>query len=309
MRILVTGGAGFIGSHICEALLGRGHSVVCLDNFDPYYDPELKRKNAKGLESEGGFELVEGDVRNFELVKELCADADLVYHEAAQAGIAISVEDPIKPYEVNVEGTLNVLKAATDCGVKKVINASSSSVYGKIEYLPFDEKHPTRPISPYGVSKLAAEHYCNVFSEVYGLKTASLRYFTVYGPRMRPDLAISIFARRALEGRSLEIFGDGHKTRDFTHIDDVVRANLVLMKKGRGTYNIGAGGRISIEELAESIKRLAGSDSRIVHAGERAGDVEHTRADVSKAAKELDWKPRIGIEEGLKRFVEQMKGG
>ncbi|MBN2518219.1 MAG: SDR family oxidoreductase [Candidatus Altiarchaeota archaeon] len=303
MRVLVTGGAGFIGSHICKALVTGGHDVTCLDNFDPYYDPAYKRQNVEGVE----MELVEGSVTDFDLVKRLCQEVDYVFHEAAQAGVRASVENPLKSYEVNTGGTLNVLRAAVDSDVKRVINASSSSVYGKIQYLPFDEKHPNTPISPYGVSKLAAEHYCNVFSEVYGIKTVNVRYFTVYGPRMRPDLAISIFTKSALAGRPIEIYGNGKKTRDFTHIDDIVGGNMILMKRGSGTYNLGSGRRISVEELAEKIKKLAGSKSRIVHSRDKKGDVEHTWANVEKAKRELDWKPTTTVDEGLRKFVEYIK--
>ena len=303
MRILVTGGAGFIGSHICRDLLREGHEVVCLDNFDPYYDPAYKRQNLEGLD----LKLVEGSVTDFDLIKKLCQDCEFIYHEAAQAGVRTSVENPMKSYNVNTEGTLNVLKAALDSGIKKVVNASSSSVYGTVKYLPFDESHPNNPISPYGVSKLAAEQYCNVFSELYGLKTVNLRYFTVYGPRMRPDLAISVFVKNALKNEPLPLFGDGHKTRDFTYVDDIVAGNLLLLKKGEGTFNLGGNDRISINELAERIIKISGSKSKIIHSEDAKGDVEHTWADVKRAKDKLGWGAKVDIDEGLKRFVEYMK--
>lgn len=307
VKILVTGGSGFIGGHICRRLVEGGYDVVCLDNFDPYYDPGLKMGNVRELIDKENFELVEGDVGDLNLLKKLCEDIDYVYHEAAQAGVRTSVENPLKPYGVNIEGTLNVLKAVLDSDVKKVVNASSSSVYGKVQYLPFDEGHPKNPMSPYGVSKLAGEQYCRVFSEVYGIKTVNLRYFTVYGPRMRPDLAISIFTRLALNNKLIEIFGDGHKTRDFTHVDDIVDANLILMKRGVGTYNIGSGNRISVNELATRIIRLTDSKSKISHTTPKRGDVEHTCANVSKIKKELGWRPRVGIDEGLKGYVDWVR--
>ncbi len=303
MRILVTGGAGFIGSHICKALIRGGHEVVCLDNFDPYYDPAYKRQNIEALD----IGLMEGDITDLKTVEEACKDCEFVYHEAAQAGVRASVKDPIKSYRVNTVGTLNVLKAAADSGVRKMVNASSSSVYGKVEYMPFDEKHPNSPISPYGVSKLSAEHYCNIFSELYGLKTVNLRYFTVYGPRMRPDLAISVFTKKALKGEPLPMFGDGHKTRDFTYIDDIVAGNLLLLREGEGTFNLGGNDRITVNELAEKIIRITGSHSKIEHMDDAKGDVEHTWADVEKAEKELGWKAKVGIDEGLKRFVEHVR--
>jgi UDP-glucose 4-epimerase len=307
VNVLVTGGAGFIGGHICRRLVGKGYDVVCLDNFDPYYDPKLKRRNIEDLVGKGNFQLIEGDVRDLKLLGKICGDADYVFHEAAQAGVRASVENPMKSYEVNIEGTLNLLKISLDSGVKKVINASSSSVYGKVSYLPFDEKHPTTPISPYGISKLAAEHYCRVFSDIYGLKTVSLRYFTVYGPDIRPDLAISIFTRKALENEPLEIFGDGRKTRDFTHIDDIVDANMLLMKKGDGVFNLGYGERFSVNDLAKRIIKLTNSRSRIVHMESKKGDVEHTWADSNKAKRILGWKPKVSLDEGLARYIEWVK--
>jgi UDP-glucose 4-epimerase len=308
MRILVTGGAGFIGSHICERLLKEGHTVTCVDNFDPYYDPAIKRENIKPFLKKEEFTLVEGDIRDSDLVNKLCRDVDVIFHEAAQAGVRASVDDPIKPYEINIVGLLNLLKAAVDNGVKKLVNASSSSVYGKIEYLPFDEKHPNTPLSPYGVSKLIAENYCRVFSELYGLRTVSLRYFTVYGPRMRPDLAISIFTKNGLRGKDVEIYGDGSKTRDFTYIDDIVDANIMMLEKGDGIFNIGGGNRISMQELAETLIELTGGKSKIVKSEDKRGDVEHTWASVEKAKKELSWAPKVSIDEGLRRFVEYEKG-
>lgn len=303
IRILVTGGAGFIGSHIIERLLGDGHEVVCLDNFDPYYDPEIKRGNIQAFFEDKNFTLEVGDIRDRDTLARLLEGTDYVFHEAAQAGVRISVDDPIKPHEVNATGTLNLLEAARDSGVKKIINASSSSVYGTVEYLPFDEGHPRRPVSPYGVSKLAAEEYCRVFSELYGLKTISLRYFTVYGPRMRPDLAISIFTREALANEPITIFGDGAKTRDFTNIEDIVRANLIAMQKGAGAYNIGGGHRVSIRTLAETIIGITGSASEIRYADAVKGDAEHTFADTKKAERDLNWRPQVPLEKGLRRYA------
>jgi len=305
---LVTGGAGFIGSHICERLLNNGHEVICLDNFYPYYDPSLKRKNIEPYLYNKNFKLIEGSILDKELLNDIIQDVDYIFHEAAQAGVRTSVKNPIKTNEVNVKGTMNILTASLDSNVKKIIFASSSSVYGKKEYLPFDEKHPTNPISPYGISKLAAEHYCRVFYELYGLGTTSLRYFTVYGPRMRPDLAISIFTRYALQNKPIKIFGYGNKTRDFTYIDNAIEANMLVMKKGNGeVYNIGSGNRISINELAEKIIQITNSNSKIIHTKSQKGDVEHTWADVSKARDELGYTPKIDLDEGLRNYVEWNK--
>ncbi len=303
MKYLVTGGAGFIGSHLCERLLEKG-GVVCLDNFDPYYSPQAKRKNIEPLIKHPDFELVEGNILDRELLSRLFADVDYVFHNAAQAGVRASVENPLKTHEVNATGTLNLLEAAADSGVRKVINASSSSVYGKVSYLPFDEDHPNVPISPYGASKLVAEHYCRVFSELHGLETVSLRYFTVFGPRMRPDLAINIFTGKALNNEPIEVFGDGEKTRDFTFIDNIIDANLRAIERGSGVYNIGGGERISINELAKRIVAIVGSESKIIYSDSVKGDAEHTWSDVSKARRDIGYEPGIGLDQGLERYVE-----
>ena len=303
---MVTGGAGFIGSHLIEKLLSEGSKVVCLDNFDDYYDPQIKRKNVEPFLQNENFQLIEGDIGDKVLLKDILIGIDYVFHEAAQAGVRISVKDPMKPHEINATGTLNLLEVALDSGVKKIINASSSSVYGKVEYLPFDENHPNQPVSPYGVSKLLAEHYCRVFEELYGLKCVSLRYFTVYGPRMRPDLAISIFTKAALKNETITIFGNGEKTRDFTCIDDIVQANLLCMKKGDGVYNIGGGHSISINELASKIIEINGSESEIVYTDPMKGDAEHTLSSSEKAWAEIGWKPEITVEDGLQRYAKWM---
>lgn len=306
MLVLVTGGAGFIGSHIIERLLGS-HEVICLDNFDAYYNVEFKKKNIEPFLANENFKLVEGSILDKSLLRELIEGVEYIFHNAAQPGVRASVNDPLKAHEVNATGTLNILKAALDSDVRKVINASSSSVYGEVMYLPFDEKHPSRPVSPYGVSKLAAEHYCRVFQEVYGLNTVSLRYFTVFGPHMRPDLAINIFIRRALKNEPIEIFGDGEKTRDFTYINNIVEANLLAMKKGKGEYNIGSGKRISVNDLAKKIISLTGSSSKIIHRDSVQGDAMHTWADIEKARKELGYRPEIDLDEGLEKFLSWYK--
>ncbi|MDI6654570.1 MAG: GDP-mannose 4,6-dehydratase, partial [Candidatus Hydrothermarchaeota archaeon] len=233
---------------------------------------------------------------------------DYIVHEAAQAGVRASVKDPRKVHEVNTTGTLNILEAVLNSDVKKIVNASSSSVYGKVEYLPLDEEHPKNPVSPYGASKLAAEHYCRTFCELYGLRVTSLRYFTVYGPRMRPDLAISIFTKKALSNEPIEIFGNGTKTRDFTYIDDAVSATLTAMEKGNcEAYNVGGGTRISINELARKIIEITKSKSKIIYSQNIKGDAEHTLANVSKAEKELGWGPKISIDDGLRKFIGWFK--
>jgi UDP-glucose 4-epimerase len=302
-RILITGGAGFIGSHIVEYFLQQNNcEVLCLDNFDSYYNPKIKEQNIGKFMLNPNFTLIRGDIRDNSILADSISDVDYIFHEAAQAGVRISVDDPRKTHDVNATGTLNLLENAKNSSVKKIINASSSSIYGKIRYLPFDEEHPAEPISPYGISKLMAEHYCRVFEELYGLKTISLRYFTVYGPRMRPDLAINIFMHNALKNNPITIFGDGTKTRDFTYIDDILDANIIAMKKGSGVYNIGGGNHISVQRLVEKIKTITRSSSKINYQDEVKGDADHTSANIHKAERELGWKPKKTIDEGLERY-------
>ena len=311
-KITITGGAGFIGSHIAERCVSEGHEVVIIDNLDGYYSPILKKKNADCVLKSGDAMLIQGDVTDIDFLRTVIdKDTEYVFHEAAQAGVRISVENPFKPNNVNVLGTLNVLQASLEADVERLINASSSSVYGKVEYLPFDEKHPTHPVSPYGVSKLAAEQYCRVFYEVYGLPTVSLRYFTVYGPRMRPDLAISIFTGKMLKNEPITIFGDGSQTRDFTYIGDVVKANKRLLDINNAdgkVMNIGSGNRISVNDLAKNLKEIIGSTSEINYAEVQKGDARHTLADVGLAKELVGYMPVVSIEEGLKRFVEWFRG-
>lgn len=306
-KVVITGGAGFIGSHIAEEV-AKEYEVVIIDNLDDYYSPDLKRRNLEILLANPNVRFVEGDITDTALLRRVIdSDVEFVYHEAAQAGVRISVENPFKPNQVNVLGTLNVLKASLDAGVKRVINASSSSVYGKVKYLPFDEAHPTMPVSPYGVSKLAAEHYCRVFYEVYGLPTVSLRYFTVYGPRMRPDLAISIFTRKMLANEPIMVFGDGEQTRDFTYIDDIVRVNRKLLETSAAdgyAMNVGGGHRITVNDLIAHLREITGSESEVVYSDKQKGDAEHTLADTSLARELVGYRPEISIERGLGRFVE-----
>jgi UDP-glucose 4-epimerase len=306
MKVLVTGGAGFIGGHLCQRLLDSNHEVICLDNFDPYYDPNLKRKNIEPFLTHRNFKLIEGSICDEKLTQNIIKKGiEYVFHYAAQPGVRASIDNPGKPHDINTGGTLNVLQACLKADVKKLINASSSSIYGKAAYLPFDEDHPKMPASPYGVSKLAAEQYCRVFSEIYGLRATSLRYFTVYGPRMRPDLAISIFTRKALSNETIEIFGTGDKTRDFTYIDDAIDASLSASNKGDApSYNIGSGNRITINELAQKIVNITNSKSRIIHTRSQEGEAEHTWANTEKAKSELGYVPKTSLDEGLRKYID-----
>ena len=312
MDVLVTGGAGFIGGHLAETFAADGHNVVVLDNFEPYYDLGIKENNVEvGREaaksSSGNYELVRGSTTDAELVEDLVSDTDVVYHQAAQAGVRTSVKEPRKVNSYNVKGTLNVLDAARDAEIDRVVNASSSSVYGKPEYLPYDEEHPTTPISPYGASKLAAEHYVRVYNEVYGLPTVSLRYFTVYGPRMRPNMAITNFVSRCLHGEPPVVYGDGSQTRDFTYIDDVIDANRRLLTDDSAdgeVMNIGSTDNIDILTLAEEVRDAIDESLEITFDDRHASDAEHTHADISKANELIGYEPTKDIREGFESFIE-----
>lgn len=307
-KILITGGVGFIGSHLAEKLLELGHEVIILDNLDPYYDVGIKEKNIEIMLRNGNCNFIKGDILDEERLDKIVKDGiNFIFHEAAQPGVRASVENPLKPNEVNVRGTLNVLEAARKADVERVINASSSSVYGKVEYLPFDEKHPTQPLSPYGVSKLVAEHYCRVYNDLYGLPTVSLRYFTVYGPRMRPDLAIPIFTKALFRTESPTIFGDGEQTRDLTYIEDIISANLKLLgtdKADGESLNIGSGKRVSVNQLFESLRQLTGENVEPICGEEIKGDAKHTLSNSEKARQLIGYEPTMSIEAGLEKFVE-----
>jgi UDP-glucose 4-epimerase len=310
--ILVTGGAGFIGGHLAASFVHAGHDVAVLDNLDPFYDTDIKRRTidvARDVaeNGNGSYELVEGDVRDADLVADLVADAQFVFHQAAQAGVRTSVQNPRRVDDINVEGTLNVLDAARNSPVERVVFASSSSVYGEPTYLPYDEEHPTTPVSPYGVSKLAAENYVRVYGDLYDIPTVALRYFTVYGPRMRPNMAISNFVSRCMNDEPPVVYGDGSQTRDFTYIDDIVRANAKLLETDAAdgeVMNIGSTDNVDIRTLAEVIRDAIAPSLAIEHGERQAGDAEHTHADVSKAGDVLGYEPTEDIRSGVGEFIE-----
>ncbi|WP_122088196.1 GDP-mannose 4,6-dehydratase [Halalkalicoccus subterraneus] len=312
MDLLVTGGAGFIGGHLSARFLRRGHDVTVLDNLDPDYNHDLKQRvlercRRSAAEGDGRYELVFGDIRDAKTVEKAVSTADYIFHQAAQTGVRTSVEIPTKLNETNVDGTINVLEAARNSDIERVVVASSSSVYGKPQYLPYDEVHPTTPVSPYGVSKLAAEQYVRVYSEIYGLPTVSLRYFTVYGPWMRPNMAISNFVSRCLHGESPVIYGDGSQTRDFTYVDDILWANERLLETDVADgeiMNVGSTDNIDIKTLAEVVRDQLAPELELQYGERNEADAEHTHADISKANELLGYEPTTDIREGVSKFIE-----
>jgi UDP-N-acetylglucosamine/UDP-N-acetyl-alpha-D-glucosaminouronate 4-epimerase len=304
VRVLVTGGAGFIGSNLVEELLDRGHDVKVLDNFSTG-----RRENL--LSWNGDVELIEGELRSYERVSNAVRGCELVFHQGALPSVPRSVQDPITSNEVNVNGTLNVLLASRDAGVKRVIFASSSSIYGDLPGLPRVESMPVGPAAPYAVSKLAAEQYCSVANKVYGLETVALRYFNVFGRRQDPNshysAVIPKFITAMLNGKQPTIFGDGEQLRDFTHISNVVAANLAAAEVEAAAghvFNIGAGHPRSLNELVATLNRLLGTEIEPIYAERRPGDVRQSWADVSLARAVMDYEPKVGFEEGLGITIE-----
>ncbi len=303
-KYLVTGGAGFIGSHIVEMLLEKGKEVVVVDNFITG-----KKENLSGVIND--IELVEGDIRDKELMDKLCGQCGIVIHQAALRSVPRSVDDPMSTNDYNITGTLNLLMAASAAGVKRVVYASSSSIYGDTAQLPKKEDQVPLPISPYAVSKLTGEHYCRAFSRTFGIETVSLRYFNVFGPRQNPEskyaAVVPIFAKQALEGRPLTVHGDGKQSRDFTYVKNVALGNL-LAAEAEGvsgeSFNIACGNRFSVLDIASEILKHTGADVVMNHEPRRKGDVEHTQADISKASSMLGYKPEVDFHEGMRITVE-----
>ena len=304
MRALVTGAAGFIGSHLAERLVADGHDVVGVDCFTDYYARSAKEANVAGLRSSDRFELIEAEIGDLDLPA-LLEDVELIFHQAAQAGVRASWGESFRVYtRLNVDATQQLLEAAKDAPrLRKLVYASSSSVYGATRVLPMKEDHPTQPVSPYGVTKLAAEHLASLYHLSFGLPTVSLRYFTVYGPRQRPDMAFHRFLRAALTGEPLTLFGDGTQTRDFTFVADAVEANVRAALEGPpGTVaNIGGGSRVSILEIFDMIRELVGRDIEIESAGTPRGEMKDTVADTTVARSAFGYQPSVSIREGLER--------
>jgi nucleoside-diphosphate-sugar epimerase len=308
-KALVTGGAGFIGSHLVDRLLKEDFEVTVLDSLS-----SGSMQNVPSDYAEGNFRFVKGDIRDLSLVMEITKDIDVVFHEAAFVSVMLSVKNPLLANDVNVSGTLNLLKASLDSGVKRFVFASSAAVYGETPSPLKGEDLIPQPSSPYGVSKLAAENYVRSFYTVYGLETVSLRYFNVYGPRQSFDIncayggVITIFLNRLLRNMSPIVFGDGEQTRDFVYVGDVVESNILALgcKNAVGEFfNIGSGTRISVNQVAEVLKRLLKrEDVENVYAEARPGDIQHGYADTTKAKRILGYSPKFSFEEGLAELVK-----
>jgi len=304
-KVLVTGGAGFIGSNLTEVLLKKSHSVRVLDNFSTG-----KRENLIFGETCPHLEIIEGDIRDLTVCQRVMEGIEYVFHQAALPSVQRSIEDPSTSNAVNVEGTLNVLIAAKDAGVKRLIYASSSSVYGDTPTLPKMEEMPPNPLSPYALQKYIGEQYCRLFFQLYGLETVSLRYFNIFGPKQDPtsiySAVIPKFIDALIEGRSPVVFGDGEQSRDFTYIDNVIQANLLAMSARhlRGeAINIACGKRISLNQLLDILKQILGSKTSPIYQEPRKGDVKHSVADITKGKQILNYEPQVETEAGLKKTV------
>ncbi|MEM2111224.1 MAG: SDR family NAD(P)-dependent oxidoreductase [Candidatus Bathyarchaeia archaeon] len=307
-KVIVTGGAGFIGSHLVDRLLEMQCKVIVYDNLDEYYLG--KEDNFHHNLNVENFHFVKGSILDYKTLFEYMKGSDIVFHLAAQPGVRFSVINPSKTLKVNVLGTLNVLRASEKACVKKLIFASSSSVYGKINHTYIDGKYPTKPISIYGASKLAAENLCEVFSDQLGLNIVILRYHTVYGPRQRPDMAIHKWVRQIFSNKPVTIYGDGNQTRDFTYVEDIIRATVKAAEVDKAdgeTFDIGAGCYSSINEVVRLLADLTGINFEVIHEHPKIADVPHTCADISKARRLLGYEPNTKIEEGLQRFISWYK--
>lgn len=312
MKILVTGGAGFIGSHLVEALLARGNEVVVIDNFNDYYDPAEKRSNIHKHLNNPSFRLLETDICDFNSLRSQLEDSgiDTVVHLAARAGVRPSIEEPLLYEEVNIRGTMNLLELFKDRGLKNFIFASSSSVYGNNEKVPFSETDSVdHPISPYAATKKSGELICHTYHKLYNIPMTCLRFFTVYGPRQRPDLAIRKFMERIEAGEEIPVYGGGTMERDFTYIDDIVRGIIACIDQpfDYEIINLGNSNPISVSGLVQKIEEALGKKAHIRHEPQPPGDVDRTYADTSKAEQLLGFRPDTPIEEGLREMVAWMR--
>ncbi len=303
MHCLVTGVAGFVGSHLADRLLADGHTVRGIDSFTDYYARSIKENNLKNALTTNRFTFIEADILQTNTLH-LLSDVDWVFHQAAQAGVRASWGQEFKHYvDYNVLATQRLLEAAVHTkGLQRFVYASSSSIYGDIDALPVAENTTPHPVSPYGVTKLAAEHLCTLYNRVFGVPTVSLRYFTIYGPRQRPDMAFHRFCKAIIEGQPLHVYGDGRQTRDFTYITDIVEANVRAARSelaiGR-VMNIAGGSRVTVGHVVELLQEISGRPAHISFDETQPGDVRHTFADVTLAEKTFGYTPIVSLEEGL----------
>jgi UDP-glucuronate 4-epimerase len=308
MRVLVTGGAGFIGSHLVEKLLASGHEVVILDDFNDFYDPQIKHANIKALAGHVAVhhvDLCDGEsVRNVFRREKI----DAIAHLAARAGVRPSIQQPRLYYDTNVTGTLHLLEAARLTGLGRFVFASSSSVYGASSTIPFSEdQHLTQTLSPYAATKIAGEFLCSTYSHLYGLRVVALRYFTAYGPRQRPDLAIHQFTRRIYAGQPIDQFGDGSTRRDYTYVDDVIQGTMAAFEYNGpqfDIFNLGESDTIQLKDLIAAIETALGKKAKINQLPEQPGDMPLTCADISKARKLLGYNPSTRLSDGLPKFID-----
>lgn len=307
MKILLTGAAGFIGSNLCRLLLDEGHEVTALDNFDDFYNPEIKRNNISGFISQKNFRLIEGDIRNSkDLEIAFSVEPEIVVHLAARAGVRPSIQHPELYYDVNVTGTLRLLESMKKSGCKKMVFASSSSVYGNNKKVPFSETDNVDfPISPYAATKKAGELLCHTFHHLYGFDIFCLRFFTVFGPGQRPEMAIHYFTRNILEGKPIKVFGDGSTRRDYTFVEDIVAGIEGSMKnlKGFEIINLGESATITLKDLISLIEKETGKKAIIHRETNQAGDVEITYADIQKARNLIEYNPSTPVELGIRKFA------
>ena len=311
VHILITGGAGFIGSNLIERLLKEDYEVICLDNFNDYYNPEIKRNNISSFSRERNFNLIEADIRNKNTLKKVFEKYKFqkVIHLAAQAGVRLSLKQPNLYVDVNVNGTLNLLELSREYKIKNFIFGSSSSVYGATKEIPFSEEGKLKPISPYGVSKRTGELLCYTYNHLYNLPVTILRFFTVYGPRQRPDMAIYKFTKLIDEGKEIYLYGNGETSRDYTYISDIIEGIISALNNDFNyeIFNLGNSNPINLSHLISLIENNLGKTAKVKYLPEQPGDPSITFADISKSKRMLNYEPKAKIEEGIKRFVEWYK--
>jgi UDP-glucuronate 4-epimerase len=324
-KALITGAAGFIGSHLSERLLSEGWTVLGIDNFDDFYDPRIKRQNISACLKNENFKLIEADIRDRATMEQACNEGvEIIVHLAAKAGVRPSITQPLLYADVNVNGTVTLFEAARRCNIGKFVFCSSSSVYGNNKKIPFSEDDNVDfPISPYAATKKAAELICHTYHHLYGMRITCLRFFTVYGPRQRPDLAIYKFARLIEQGESITIYGDGTAMRDFTYIDDIIDGIVAAVNQlmagdtgqnegsvavsGFNIYNLGESRPLAVNDLIIEMEKTLGKKAVKEYLPTQPGDVERTYADIRKAARELGYHPKTSIHEGLAKFVTWLR--